>query len=96
MIHGGAGTGKTMLAVELVRRLSAQGRRVLLTCYNRELGLWLERNARDIGASHVTAGHLHRLLRSRILASPFRDELPADGTVDETWLTISPGHRRGG
>lgn len=36
-ISGGAGTGKTVLAVEKARRLAAEGFRTLLTCYNRQL-----------------------------------------------------------
>lgn len=32
LIEGGAGTGKTVLAVEICRRAAAQGRSVLLTC----------------------------------------------------------------
>ena len=34
-VSGGAGTGKTMLALEKARRLAAEGLEVLLTCYNR-------------------------------------------------------------
>lgn len=34
---GPAGTGKTLLAIEAARRALAQGRRVLLTCFNRAL-----------------------------------------------------------
>lgn len=37
VISGGAGTGKTMLAVEKARALAAQGLSVLLLCYNRPL-----------------------------------------------------------
>ena len=33
-ISGGAGTGKTVLAVEKARRLASEGFRTLLTCYN--------------------------------------------------------------
>lgn len=36
-ITGGAGTGKTMLAKEVARRLSREGLRVLWVCYNRPL-----------------------------------------------------------
>jgi len=36
-VSGGAGTGKTVLAVEKARRLAAEGFRTLLTCYNRQL-----------------------------------------------------------
>jgi hypothetical protein len=36
-VSGGAGTGKTVLALEKARRLASQGFRTLLTCYNRQL-----------------------------------------------------------
>lgn len=36
-VSGGAGTGKTVLAVEKAKRLAAEGFRTLLTCYNRQL-----------------------------------------------------------
>lgn len=36
-IPGGAGTGKTILALEAARRVADQGKRVLLLCYNRHL-----------------------------------------------------------
>lgn len=36
-IRGGAGTGKTVLALEKARRLADEGFRTLLTCYNRPL-----------------------------------------------------------
>ena len=42
-IRGGAGSGKTWLAVEQARRLSKEGRRVALTCYSRGLAAWLQR-----------------------------------------------------
>ncbi len=42
-IRGGAGSGKTWLAVEQARRLSRDGQRVALTCYSRGLAAWLER-----------------------------------------------------
>jgi superfamily I DNA/RNA helicase len=36
-VSGGAGTGKTVLAVEKAHRLATEGFRTLLTCYNRQL-----------------------------------------------------------
>lgn len=36
-ISGGAGTGKTVLAVEKAKRLASEGFNTLLTCYNRQL-----------------------------------------------------------
>lgn len=45
LIRGVAGSGKTMLAVEVARRLAQSGRRVLYVCYNKNLAYWI--------ASHV-------------------------------------------
>ena len=42
-IRGGAGSGKTFLAVEQARRLSTQGQRVALVCYSHGLASYLER-----------------------------------------------------
>jgi hypothetical protein len=42
---GGAGTGKTVLAVEQARRLAAEGKRVALVCYSRGLGRYLQQQA---------------------------------------------------
>src|SRR4029453_11898796 len=42
-IRGGAGSGKTWLAVEKARRLAAEGRRVALMCYSRGLAEFLRR-----------------------------------------------------
>jgi hypothetical protein len=42
-IVGGAGTGKTWLAIEQTRRLAAKGERVALVCYSRGLAHFLAR-----------------------------------------------------
>lgn len=42
-VRGGAGTGKTWLAVEQARRLAQAGQRVALVCYSRGLASFLER-----------------------------------------------------
>jgi Nuclease-related domain/UvrD-like helicase C-terminal domain/AAA domain len=56
--EGPAGTGKTMLAIETARRGRAAGRRVLLLCFNRLLGKWLEEEAAAL-KPEVTARTLH-------------------------------------
>src|SRR4029079_9253006 len=42
-IRGGAGSGKTFLAMEQARRLSREGQRVALVCYSHGLASYLER-----------------------------------------------------
>ncbi|WP_299560495.1 ATP-binding domain-containing protein [uncultured Mycolicibacterium sp.] len=42
-VRGGAGSGKTFLAMEQARRLAADGKRVALVCYSHGLASYLER-----------------------------------------------------
>ncbi len=58
-VSGGAGTGKTMLALEQATRLERQGFRTLLTCFNRSLGIHLRELTRD--CTGLTAIHFHEL-----------------------------------
>src|SRR5690606_2740751 len=41
---GAAGTGKTFIAMEKARRCAAQGKKVLLTCFNKNLVNWMREN----------------------------------------------------
>lgn len=41
IIAGGAGTGKTLIAMELARRASQRGLRVALLCFNQLVGDWM-------------------------------------------------------
>jgi len=41
VVTGGAGTGKTLVAMEVARRAAEAGSRVALVCFNRLVGQWL-------------------------------------------------------
>ena len=60
-VAGGAGSGKTLMALEAARLLACQGRSVLLLCYNRALGRFLGRcvDALETGQGSVRARHFH-------------------------------------
>lgn len=60
-IVGGAGTGKTMLAIEKARQLATAGFKVLLLCYNGNLARWLTEITSDIEG--VTVNTFHGLVR---------------------------------
>ena len=61
---GGAGSGKTWLAVEKARMLSKQGKRVGLFCYNKGLGQYLQdRVAPWHQAKPVFTGEFHEYVR---------------------------------
>ena len=59
LVSGGAGTGKTMLAMEQARRLGLQGRRTLLTCFNRPLADYLRQSTGQ--QERVTIRNFHQL-----------------------------------
>lgn len=65
---GGAGTGKTLLAVEKTRRAALGGLRVLLLCYNKLLGAMLRTATSGMGvaASSVHADSIHRYFAKTI------------------------------
>ena len=56
-VSGGAGTGKTVLAVEKARRLAREGFRTLLTCYNRQLADYLALVCHGVEGLEVMSFH---------------------------------------
>jgi hypothetical protein len=58
LVQGGAGTGKTLLAVEAARRELAAGRRPLLLCFTQPLGKWLRARLEGSGIDVHTVGGL--------------------------------------
>ena len=57
LILGGAGTGKSVLALEKARQLAAEGRKVLLLCFNKPLSVRLTNEARSGGQITVETFH---------------------------------------
>ena len=74
LVHGPAGTGKTILAIEAARRAACLGHAGVLTCFNRNLGRWLSRAVESSQQTTPITGNLHKILRDRILRSSFADE----------------------
>jgi hypothetical protein len=58
-VAGPAGCGKTLLAIEVAKRLAMGGARTLLTCFNKRLALHLERATE--GTPNLLVRHFHRL-----------------------------------
>lgn len=50
IVSGAAGTGKTLIAMEVAKRMAAKGRRVALLCFNQLIGDWMKK--RIEGESH--------------------------------------------
>ena len=81
LIKGAAGTGKTNMAIESARRFDVEKRRVLLACYNRNLGTWLRGCVAQF-SGRIAAGHIHGLLRDRIARSSLAADLPSPGETE--------------
>lgn len=61
-VTGGAGTGKTVLALEAARCLAGEGAEVLFLCFNKALGAHLgaQVEAAPPGAGRIRVAHFHR------------------------------------
>jgi hypothetical protein len=77
IILGGAGTGKTVLAVEKARQLASSGFRVLLLCYNAPLRQHL---VSTLDGSSVDVETFHSLVRQE--ARRARSKIPFEPTSD--------------
>ena len=74
IIQGGAGTGKTLLAIEAARRSAIGGEKVFLCCYNRNLASFLR--SVMTGIENIDVYHLHGFMAEIIAAANLLDRLP--------------------
>ena len=89
-IHGVAGSGKTMLAVEHAKRLADAGQDVLFVCFNKALGAHL--HASD-PHERVTFQHFHGLCLKLIREADIRLDWPAESdarATKEFWCDVVP------
>ena len=74
VVSGGAGTGKTLLALNEAKREAAKGKRVLLTCFNRRLADHMSEALS--GLDSVTVRHMHGLMAELIRKANLQSRLP--------------------
>jgi hypothetical protein len=79
VVTGPAGSGKTLLAIQIARRLAEGGRRTLLTCFNKALGEYLRSSTR--GVANLDVGHFHELA----------DRLAREAGLDLPGAGVEPG-----
>lgn len=67
-VEGGAGTGKTVVAMYCAERLVKEGETVLLTCYNRDLAHYLRRAEERLAGEggRLVVRHFHGLCHEAI------------------------------
>ena len=81
-VLGGAGTGKTLLAMEQARRLAARGLNVLLTCFNQPLGEHIKTELGDTEGVDVLRFHM----LCRLLTHEARiDDRRPDGMAEKDY-----------
>lgn len=105
-IRGGAGSGKTFLAMEQARRLSGKGQRVALVCYSHGLASYLERicatwprrqqpayvgEFHDLGKLWGAPAGPDESLRTEETVQFWEHDLPLQMT--ELATQLEPGHR---
>jgi hypothetical protein len=105
-VRGGAGSGKTFLAMEQVRRLAQQGQRVALVCYSHGLASYLERIAatwprrqqpayvgefHDLGKQWGAPAGPDEALRSDETVQFWEHDLPLQ--MADLAAQLEPGHR---
>ena len=93
-VIGGAGTGKTWLALEQARQLAARGERVALVCYSRGLARFLQRMTAEWPPTHRPAyiGLFHALPLQWGADTPPEDEdLAASSAYYEERLPAQMG-----
>lgn len=91
-IHGPAGTGKTVLAVEKARRLAEEGRKVLYLCYNEFLldHIWRENQSSTVSFHNVRSlaeelmGKCGEMDAEEVRA--FETWFPEEGEGESSWL----------
>jgi hypothetical protein len=86
VVTGGAGTGKTLIAMEVARRAAEKGQRVALLCFNQLVGDWMEREILKAGPT------LPNLIVGRalkVMAAMTGTEIPADPST-EFWDVVLP------
>lgn len=105
-VRGGAGSGKTFLAMEQARRLANQGQRVALVCYSHGLASYLERIAatwprrqqpayvgefHDLGKQWGAPAGPDEALRSDETVKFWEHDLPLQ--MADLAAQLEPGHR---
>ncbi len=76
LVEGGAGSGKTLLACTLALEHAAQGRSVLLTCFNIALARSLAAGLADVPGITVVA--FHELAKTQALAAGLAYDVPTE------------------
>jgi superfamily I DNA/RNA helicase len=62
IVHGCAGTGKSLLALEKVRACAAKEKKVLYLCFNKNMASYAKNSLADADQDYITVSTFHALL----------------------------------
>ncbi len=85
LVEGGAGSGKTLLAVTFAERLRAEGARCLVVCYNRSLAEWLQERVGGGGPGRVDVHSFHGLALSLARRAGVEVNVPDGPAAEGFW-----------
>lgn len=89
VVRGAAGTGKSVIALERARQLSADGIRVLFLCFNQLLASHIRAGiAADKAAANFDVWHVHSLYRDLIKRAGLLPQLENEDDGDPTFFPV--------
>lgn len=99
-VLGGAGTGKTVVAMHRARHLAREvfggpGERILFTTFTRNLAADIERNLRNLCGSEVErieVTNLHAWARQLLTSRGARVKVPGDTQCERLWERVYEEH----
>jgi hypothetical protein len=87
IVRGGAGTGKTLLAMKEARRLAESGKKTLYTCFNKAVAAHVSNGVQVDG---LKVQHLDGLISQLIKAGGTADQIPDDVGDEERFGVYLP------
>ncbi|TPG40563.1 NERD domain-containing protein [Sphingomonas koreensis] len=89
VVRGPAGTGKSVIALERAKQLSAGGQRVLMLCFNQLLAHHVRTGlAGDARAANLEVRHVHSLYRDIIVRAGLLGRLEAENAEHPDFFPI--------
>lgn len=86
---GAAGTGKTLIAIEAARRLTASGKKILFLCFNNQLRRFLATDTLDAGEV-VKVSTVHGFMSDLIRKAGFEQQLRSSRSAIDRYSAIFP------
>ena len=84
LVKGGAGTGKSLIGIEIAKRKAESGLRVAYLCYNRLIGKWAENELKKSNLPNIVAGSIYSILLK------IADITPPSSSNTKWWSEIAP------